>query len=593
MTKVVDLKLTANLSKARAFMERFVGGTVRHRIGGESVLSASGETFETLDPTTNRRQCTVAAGGTDEIDRAARAAQPPSGPGGTCPAPNDARSCTRLRMRSKRAPRRSRSSRAPIADSRSAIWRRPPCGGRRISASTPTRRRSRQRPLDARYRPSQLFDPPADRSRGHHHALEHAVHAVDLEDRSRPRGRLHDRPQAGRVVAPLGHHPRRHHGRGDPQPWRPGRRRQPRPWLGEGAGRALTEHPAIRAVAFVGETTTGSHIMRQGADTLKRVHFELGGKNPVVVFDDADLDRALDAVLFMIYSLNGERCTSSSRALVQRPIYEAFSRRVTERVGHLKVGHPLDPGTEIGPLIHPRHAHKVLSYPALAEAEGARIAAGGGRAMAGGGQLCRADALSRRDEHHAHRAGRDFRPRPDYDPLRGRGGGGRDRQRRALRPRRLSLDARYRPGAPRLARPRGGDDLGEFRECPPPADALRRHEEFPASAGTAATTPSISTWRRRTSRSPSTVTRCPSSERGAPDQRGASPESLTRHGNRSLLLVRWPPEATPDTHDRGGSLAGAAVGGETQIPAKIQTHHRRKRCPCPHPSSIRPSMSSG
>ena len=60
--------------------------------------------------------------------------------------------------------------------------------------------------------------------------------------------------------------------------------------------------------------------MRQGADTLKRVHFELGGKNPVIVFDDADLDRALDAVLFMIYSLNGERCTSSSRALVQRSI---------------------------------------------------------------------------------------------------------------------------------------------------------------------------------------------------------------------------------------------------------------------------------
>ena len=70
--------------------------------------------------------------------------------------------------------------------------------------------------------------------------------------------------------------------------------------LGEEAGRALTEHPDIKAIAFVGESKTGSMIMKQGADTLKRVHFELGGKNPVIVFDDADLDRALDAAIFMI-----------------------------------------------------------------------------------------------------------------------------------------------------------------------------------------------------------------------------------------------------------------------------------------------------
>src|ERR1700704_7019083 len=86
--------------------------------------------------------------------------------------------------------------------------------------------------------------------------------------------------------------------------------------IGEEAGKALTEDPAIKAIAFAGETSTGAAIMAQGAPSLKRVHFELGGKNPVIVFDDADLDRALDAVVFMIYSLNGERCTSSSRLLV-------------------------------------------------------------------------------------------------------------------------------------------------------------------------------------------------------------------------------------------------------------------------------------
>ena len=102
--------------------------------------------------------------------------------------------------------------------------------------------------------------------------------------------------------------------------------------IGEEAGKALTEHPAIKAIGFVGESATGSAIMAQGAETLKRVHFELGGKNPVIVFDDADLDRALDAVVFMIYSLNGERCTSSSRLLVQESIAEKFIEKLAARV---------------------------------------------------------------------------------------------------------------------------------------------------------------------------------------------------------------------------------------------------------------------
>jgi 5-carboxymethyl-2-hydroxymuconic-semialdehyde dehydrogenase len=154
--------------------------------------------------------------------------------------------------------------------------------------------------------------------------------------------------------------------------------------FGEDAGRALTEHPDIKAIGFVGESVTGSAIMAQGAPTLKRVHFELGGKNPVIVFEDADLDRALDAALFMIYSLNGERCTSSSRALVQDSIYDEFIERAAERVRKIKVGHPLDPATEIGPLIHPAHVEKVLSYAEAAKKEGAIVATGGGRARGEG-----------------------------------------------------------------------------------------------------------------------------------------------------------------------------------------------------------------
>ena len=145
---------------------------------------------------------------------------------------------------------------------------------------------------------------------------------------------------------------------------------------GETAGRALTEHPDIAAIAFVGESVTGSAIQAQSAATLKRLHFELGGKNPVIVFDDADLERALDAALFMIYSLNGERCTSSSRLLVQRSIYDDFTQRLAAKLPNIGVGHPLDPDTVVGPLIHPRHRHKVRSYIELAQAEGATVIEG-------------------------------------------------------------------------------------------------------------------------------------------------------------------------------------------------------------------------
>lgn len=147
--------------------------------------------------------------------------------------------------------------------------------------------------------------------------------------------------------------------------------------FGEDAGDALTRHPDIKAIGFVGESRTGSMIMAQGAETLKRFHFELGGKNPVIVFADADLERAADAVVFMIYSLNGERCTSSSRLLVEESIYDKFTAMVADRAKRIKIGHPLDPETVIGPLVHPVHEKKVLEYIEIGRAEGATLAVGG------------------------------------------------------------------------------------------------------------------------------------------------------------------------------------------------------------------------
>ena len=153
--------------------------------------------------------------------------------------------------------------------------------------------------------------------------------------------------------------------------------------IGEETGKALTEHATIRAVAFVGESATGSAIMAQGAPTLKRVHFELGGKNPVIVFADADLDRALDAAVFMIYSLNGERCTSSVDCWSNGVSTTNSPRRL------LNVPKPSRWGTP-GYIHRGRSAHsskpldKVMSYMGIAAGEGVNIAAGGAPEQTGG-----------------------------------------------------------------------------------------------------------------------------------------------------------------------------------------------------------------
>ncbi|QQE81125.1 5-carboxymethyl-2-hydroxymuconate semialdehyde dehydrogenase [Alicyclobacillus sp. SO9] len=148
---------------------------------------------------------------------------------------------------------------------------------------------------------------------------------------------------------------------------------------GETAGAALVAHEDVKLISFTGETTTGKEIMRNGADTLKRFSMELGGKSPVVVFADADLDRAVDAVVFGIYSLNGERCTAGSRLLVERSIKDEFERRLQERVEKIKIGDPFHPDTEVGALIHKDHYDRVTNYIQIGQKEGARVLAGGSR----------------------------------------------------------------------------------------------------------------------------------------------------------------------------------------------------------------------
>ncbi len=149
--------------------------------------------------------------------------------------------------------------------------------------------------------------------------------------------------------------------------------------FGETAGAPLVAHPGVQLISFTGETTTGQEIIRNGAATLKRFSMELGGKSPTIIFEDADLDRALDGAIFQVYSLNGERCTAGSRLLVQESVYDEFVGRLEKRVRNIRVGDPNDPQTEVGPLIHPDHWNRVWAYMDVAREEGATIAVGGDR----------------------------------------------------------------------------------------------------------------------------------------------------------------------------------------------------------------------
>ena len=144
---------------------------------------------------------------------------------------------------------------------------------------------------------------------------------------------------------------------------------------GKQAGEPLVRHRDVRAISFTGSTATGNRIVLQAG--LKKFSMELGGKSPFVVFDDADLERALDAAVFMIFSNNGERCTAGSRILVQRSIYADFARRFVERAKRIAVGDPQDEKTLVGPMISQAHLAKVRSYIELGPAEGATLLCGG------------------------------------------------------------------------------------------------------------------------------------------------------------------------------------------------------------------------
>ncbi|WP_315097689.1 aldehyde dehydrogenase [uncultured Cellulomonas sp.] len=148
--------------------------------------------------------------------------------------------------------------------------------------------------------------------------------------------------------------------------------------LGEEAGDALVRHPDVPLISFTGESRTGQLIFANAAPHLKGLSMELGGKSPAVVFADADLGAAIDATIFGVFSLNGERCTAGSRILVQREIYDEFVDRYAAQASRVVVGPPHEAATEVGALVHPEHYEKVMGYIEIGRTEG-RLVAGGGR----------------------------------------------------------------------------------------------------------------------------------------------------------------------------------------------------------------------
>jgi betaine-aldehyde dehydrogenase len=148
-------------------------------------------------------------------------------------------------------------------------------------------------------------------------------------------------------------------------------------------GRLLTAHRDIRKVSLTGEVGTGKAVMSDAARTLKNVTLELGGKSPLIIFDDANIDNAVSGALLANFYSSGQVCSNATRVFVHRSIKLKFLERLLRRVNAMRIGDPMNPETQVGSLISEEHMHKVLSYIARGRAEGAQILTGGMRVTRG------------------------------------------------------------------------------------------------------------------------------------------------------------------------------------------------------------------
>jgi betaine-aldehyde dehydrogenase len=241
------------------------------------------------------------------------------------------------------------------------------------------------------------------------------------------------------------------------------------------AGEALVSHPDVSMVSFTGSTGVGKRVMELATAGIKRVHLELGGKAPFVVFDDADLEAAVHGAVAGSLINTGQDCTAATRAYVQRPLYEAFVAGVADLFAGIRLGDPMDPATDLGPLISARQAERVAGFVDRARGDGAPrgtggAAPGGGLGAgacrrrhrrhwrsstwrcSGRGRLLPADPDHRRRAGQRDRPRRGVRPGPRRHSLRHRRRGLGAGERHRLRPGGLSVDEGRLPGAAGPAR---------------------------------------------------------------------------------------------------------------------------------------------
>nr|BCX00041.1 MAG: aldehyde dehydrogenase [Bacteroidota bacterium] len=152
---------------------------------------------------------------------------------------------------------------------------------------------------------------------------------------------------------------------------------------GSGVGAAIVRHPGVALVSFTGSTEVGIQISRMAADSLKRVSLELGGKNAVIIMPDADLELALEGVIWGAFGTTGQRCTATSRLILHESIHDLFLERLLERTLRLRLGNGLDPETEVGPLVSEAQRQTVDRYVRIGLEEGARLLCGGAPATEG------------------------------------------------------------------------------------------------------------------------------------------------------------------------------------------------------------------
>jgi betaine-aldehyde dehydrogenase len=149
--------------------------------------------------------------------------------------------------------------------------------------------------------------------------------------------------------------------------------------FGESCGAPLVQHADVNKIAFTGSAAVGKIIVKQAADTVKRVTLELGGKSPNIFFDDADFEAAIDGALFGVFINQGEVCSAGSRILVQKSIYRKFVEAMSEKAKKIKLGAPLERDTKMGPVVSLEQYERVRSYQEIGKKE-AKLASGGGRA---------------------------------------------------------------------------------------------------------------------------------------------------------------------------------------------------------------------